>query len=269
MPTNPAYANMGAANGRPTSGTQTGHMAAAPDGTIYLPTSEAGTKPIVYATQDDGLTWRRQLISDMSIPFTDPAIAVDRDGNLYAAWVDGPGNLYYAVSRDMALTWSTPVKIASGITATLPALDVGDPGKVVIAFPGTTNLPAGFNTATGKQNCGKNAQCVAWNGYFAVSYDALGAAPTFQTVQVNHDGPLFRGATACVAGGRCSYLTDFIDVTVGPDGRPFAAFSRGCTGKCATDPTAQNNESDGWAVLATLTAGPTLCETGCAYKFKP
>jgi hypothetical protein len=266
MPTNPAYPNSQAATGR---GTQTGHMAAAPDGTIYLPTSEGGTKPVVYATDNDGLTWRRQQIADMSIPFTDPAIAVDRDGNLYAAWVDTPGNLYYAVSRNTGVTWTAPVRLATGITATLPALDVGDPGNVVVAFPGTTSLPAGFNTATGKQSCGKNVNCVGWNGYLAVSYDALGPAPTFQTVQANHDGPLFRGATACVAGGRCSYLTDFIDVTVGPDGRPYAAFSRGCTGACLTDATKPNNETDGWGILATLTSGPTLCASGCAEKFRP
>jgi hypothetical protein len=204
----------------------------------------------------------------MAIPFTDPAIAVDQNGVLYATFVDARGQLFYTYSRDKAVTWKTPVPIAAGITASLPALDVGDPGKVVIAFPGTTQLPQGFNTQTGKAKCGKDDNCVGWDADFAVSYDALSDAPTFQTVTANHDGPLFRGRTGCLSGGRCDYLTDFIDVTVGPDGRPYASFSRGCTGACLTDPKKPDPESTGWGEMATLTAGESLCATGCQYKFR-
>ena len=268
MPTNPAYPNDAATKNCTGCGTQTGHMAAAPDGTIYLPTSEGGYRPVIYSTDNDALTWTRHQIADMPIPFTDPAIAVDQNGVVYAAWVDTTGKLFYAYSKDKAVTWSTPVAIATGITTNLPALDVGDPGKVVIAFPGTTGLPQGYQTANGKYTCGTNPQCVEWNGYFAVSYNALDPVPTFQTAQVNNDGPLFRGASDCTSN-RCSYLTDFIDVTVGPDGRPYSSFVRGCTGKCLTDPKANNNESTGWGMMATLSSGPTLCDTGCTYKFKP
>ena len=264
MPLNPAYPNDKITSG---AGTQTGHLAAAPDGTIYLPTSEAGTQPVVYVTDNDGLTWTRHAISTMAIPFTDPAIAVDQNGVVYAAFVDARGQLFYTYSRDKAVTWKTPVPIAAGVTATLPALDVGDPGKVVIAFPGTTQLPKGFATQTGKASCGKKDTCVGWDADLAVSYDALSDAPTFQTVKANNDGPLFRGLAACASGGRCAFETDFIDVTVGPDGRPYAAFSRGCTGACLTDPSKDNTESTGWGEMATLTAGPSLCETGCRYKF--
>jgi hypothetical protein len=267
MPTQPAYVNDEASKGCPTCGTQTGHMAAAPDGTIYLPTSEGGYRPVIYSTEDDALTWTRHQIADVDIPFTDPAIAVDQNGVLYATYVDNKGQLFYAYSKDKGATWTTPVAIATGITANLPALDVGDPGKVVIAFPGTDQLPQGYQTANGKYRCGTNANCVGWNAMFAVSYNALDAVPTFETVQANSDGPLFRGASSCT-GTRCSFLTDFIDVTVAPDGRPYASWSRGCTGKCLADPKANNNESTGQGVVSTLATGPSLCSNGCAYRFK-
>ena len=268
MPTNPAYPNDTATKNCTGCGTQTGHLAAAPDGTIYLPTSEGGYRPVVYSTDNDALTWTRHQIADVQIPFTDPAIAVDQNGTIYAAYVDTSGKLFYTYSKDKAVTWSTPVAVATGITANLPALDVGDPGKVVIAFPGTAQLPQGYQTPTGKYSCGSNGNCVSWDADFAITYNGLDATPTFQTVKANSDGPLIRGASSC-SGTRCAYLTDFIDVTVGPDGRPYASWSRGCTGKCLTDPKADNNETDGWGMMSTLTSGPTLCSTGCPYKFKP
>jgi photosystem II stability/assembly factor-like uncharacterized protein len=274
LPTNPAYANNGIVRrdgGIAQVGTQTGHLAAAPDGTVYLPTSEGGQNPVVWVTQDDGLTWTRRQISDMAMPFDDPAVAVDQLGNVYAAWVNGVGNLLYAVSRDQGATWTPPQLVATGVTAMKPALDVGDPGKVVIAFPGTDDLPQGFDTGTGKASCGTNDNCVGWDADLAISYNALDPGPTFQTVTANGDGPLFRGRTACQSGGRCAYLVDFIDVTVGPNGRPYASFARGCTDRCLTDPRSKNNVSGttGWGILATLASGPTLCETGCRYKFTP
>lgn len=39
-------------------GAQHGHLAAAPDGTVYLPTSLCGSRPTVFVSRDDGLTWQ-------------------------------------------------------------------------------------------------------------------------------------------------------------------------------------------------------------------
>jgi hypothetical protein len=226
---------------------------------------------VLYVSEDDGLTWTRRQVAAMPIPFTDPAVAADQNGTVYVTFVDAKGQLFYSHSKDKAATWTAPVAIATGITGTKPALDVGDPGKVVIAFPGTDQLPQGFQTADKKWKCpvGSTAQCVSWNANLAVSYNGLDAVPTFETVKANNDGPLLRGAGACANGGRCDAIVDFIDVTVGPDGRPYASFSRACSGKCLTDPKAVNNESTGKAMMVTLSSGPTLCSTGCSYKFRP
>jgi len=265
LPT-PAYANEYASQ---LCGTQTGHMAAAPDGTIYLPTPLCAHSPAVYVSDNDGLTWTRRVIDGTkSIPFVDPAIAVDELGNVYASFIDSDGSMWYSVSKDKAVTWSTPVLVAEGITGHLPALDVGDPGKVVVAFPGTDDLEDGFATPGYPSGDADLVNSVEWHAYMAISYNALDAAPTFEVVRASGDDPLVRRAE-CSRGNRCGYHVDFIDVTIGPNGYPYAASIDGCTNvSCITNPLASNNEgANGKGVIATLASGTPLCATGCAYRF--
>jgi hypothetical protein len=242
-------------------GTQTGHLAAAPDGTLYLPTPQCATKPSVYVSRDDGLTWTKHVIADMAIPFMDPTIAVDAQGNAYAAWVDKQGWLYYSLSKDIGVTWSAPVPVAPGITGGMPAIAVGDPGRIAIAFPGTDDLEEGFTTDPLPDHSEE-----AWYPYFAVSFNALDASPTFEAFSASGTDPIERGH-ACNGGNRCGYQVDFIDAVIGPNGLPYAAFADGCTStNCITNPAAANNEGDtGKGVVASVSKSPMLwCEARCA-----
>jgi BNR repeat-like domain len=245
-------------------GTQHGHLEAAPDGTIYLPTSLCGTRPTVFVSRDDGITWERSEIAPVNVPLSDPDLGLDRDGNVYAGFIDQSGALFMSVSRDAGRSWSTPLRIGEGITAGLPAVAAGDPGRVVVSFVGTDDLPQGFATpgypgsATGE---------IAWAPYLAVSTNMLSDAPTFAVVDAANGDPISRGAE-CVAGDfRCVVQFDFLDVTIAPDGRPYAAFVDGCQGACVTDPNAPLAGNPAPGIVATLAEGPLLCVNGCPWKF--
>lgn len=259
----PVHPNPGPVEGN-VCGTQHGHLEAAPDGTIYLPTSLCGSRPTVFISRDDGVTWERSEVAPINVPLSDPDLGIDRDGNVYAAFIDETGALFLSVSRDAGRSWSDPLRIAPGVTAGLPAVAAGDPGRVVISFVGTDDLPQGYATpgypeaATGD---------IAWSPYIALSVDMLGDAPTFAVVDAAGGDPISRGVE-CVPGDfRCTVQFDFLDVTIAPDGRPYAAFVDGCTGACVTDPTAPLNGNPAPGIVATLAAGPLLCENGCPWKF--
>lgn len=251
----PAYPNP-SLNG---SGTQTGHLAADADGIIYLPSPNGGNQASVYVSSDSGLTWVEREITDMDIPFSDPAIDVDADGTLHATWIDTNNHLWYAQSTDKAATFTAPVRVTStGVHAELPALVAGDAGHIAIAFAGTRDLPQGYDTDVA-------ARDVAWGAYMAVADDALpGQAPTFSIVNATGDDPIQRG-TSCAS--RCSYLVDFIDVVVTPDGTPVAAFSDGCDSADCIAGTASNNVDDrGRGMISVVDFD--LCEGTC-HHFTP
>ncbi|HVF04400.1 MAG TPA: sialidase family protein [Frankiaceae bacterium] len=241
-------------------GEQTGHLRAAPDGTIYLPSPEAGDKPVVFVSEDSGGTWRRQVISTVSIPFTDPAVAVDRNGTVYATFVDRTGRLLYAVSRNKARTWTKPVPVTSPrVTATKPVLVVGDPGKIAIAFPGTDDLPKRFATPGYPAEKAQFADTVRWGGYIAVSTNALAKTPRFQTLDATGPKGLEAGA-ACVNGGRCTAQVDFIDMVTRPDGTVWAAFVDACPDECP-----EGSVGAPLGVVVTLTKGGDLCSSRCSH----
>ena len=245
-------------------GAQHGHLTAAPDGTLYLPTSQCATKPTVYVSQDSGLTWTKRVIADIDTPFTDPSVSVDHEGTVYAAFTDEAGVLYLSVSKDAGATWSPAVVATQGITATMPVINVGDPGRIVISYPGTNDLVDGWNTDPLPDPSEE-----AWGAFMTVSYNALSDAPTFETIEVSGEDPLER-RHACVRGDRCLYQVDFIEAIIGPDGRPYASFADGCTSNnCINNPAVNNNEptpGGGNGVVATLTKMPMpLCELRCPW----
>jgi hypothetical protein len=244
-------------------GAQHGHLAAAPDGTLYLPTALGGDFPTVYVSRDDGLTWTKRTIANMDTSWTDPTIAIDALGNAYAAFVDEKGALYLSVSKDNGTTWSSPVAATTGITATMPAIAVGDPGRIAIAYPGTDDLVDGWNTSPLPARADE-----AWYPYFTVSFNALDANPTFDSFSASGTDPLERGHS-CVRGGRCTFQVDFIDAVIGPNGLPYAAFADGCTStSCINNPSANNNATgsgNALGVVASVSKSPMLwCEARCA-----
>ncbi|MGH2709747.1 MAG: sialidase family protein [Actinomycetota bacterium] len=242
-------------------GAQHGHLAAAPDGTLYLPTALGGDFPTVYVSRDDGLTWTKRTIANIDTPWTDPSIAVDALGNAYASFVDEDGKLYISVSKDNGTTWSPAIVATTGIVATMPVITVGDPGRIAIAYPGTDDLPDGWDTDPAPA-----ATDVAWYPYFTVSFNALDANPTFTSLSATGTDPIER-RYACVKGGRCGYQVDFIDAVMGPNGLPYAAFADGCTSAgCISNPSTNNNEGGtGKGVVTTIVKSPMKwCEARCA-----
>ena len=251
----PAYPNPSLTG----AGTQTGHLAAGSDGTIYLPSPNGGNQASIYVSDDSGLTWTEREITDMDIPFSDPAIDLDAAGVLHVTWIDTNNHLWYALSTDKAVTFTEPVRVTStGVHAELPALVAGDAGRVATASAGTRDLPNGYDTDVA-------ARDVSWGAYIAVTDTAIpGQSPTFDIVNTTGDDPIQRG-TSC--SSRCLFLVDFIDVVVTPDGTPVAAFSDGCDNAACIDGTASNNVTDrGKGMIAV--ADFDLCETTC-HHFTP
>jgi hypothetical protein len=226
-----------------------GHLHAAPDGTVYLPKEHCGA-PMLAISRDDGTTWQTVQVADAIVGNGDPAVAVDAAGNVYYTFVDTVGALQLVVSTDGGASWGAPILAAPpGITAALPALAAGAEGKIVLAYPGTPDLGAeGFDASEDAHAKAK------WHGYITISVDATSASPSFLTVRANpEDQPLVRGECGTV---RCPGFVDFMDVVIGIDGRPYAAFVDACSDECEAAEKAENDVSMG--VVGTIFSGPSL-----------
>lgn len=262
-PSVPAYANEEIAE---TCGAQHGHLASSPDGRVYLPTSRCGTKPMVYISDDDGLTWRKSVIANMDTPFVDPTVSVDSKGNLYAAFINESGFLHFATSSNNGKKWSKPVKVAKGWTANMPVIVAGDPGRVALTYPGTNDLPKGYKTKDYLDGPpGDFIKTVAWSANFTTSTNALARKPKFETTVSTGSDPIGRGRM-CVAATRCAYLVDFIEAVIGPDGLPYASFVDGCLAACARSWKGEQKDGTGLGLLATV-HGPRLCKKAC-WRYK-
>src|SRR5581483_4767938 len=200
-------------------GALTGHLKAAPDGTVFLPRGGCGYAEVAI-TQDDGATWTTHVINkDHPADDHEVGIAVDEANNVYATWFSH-GLVWFAFSKDHGATWSPAQLItAPDVTATMfHAVAAGAPGKVAIAYLGTT-VPGGYDgKPTG--NGGLSGDLVgnadppewanaSWNAYLAIIPDALSDNVTIQTVTANDPAdPLARGLCG---GTRCHGMNDFID----------------------------------------------------------
>ncbi len=242
-------------------GAITGHLESDSTGRVFLPL-DCGGLASVAITEDDAQSWKVVSISkDAPNTGLHVDVAVDEADNVYAIW-ESKGLPFYAYSKDHGATWSTAVGVAApDVTATkFNAIAAGAPGKVAFAYVGTTQ-PGGYKNPA--PTCGalpalpcdepdawKNA---TWNAYIGVMTDALNPNATIQTVTANDPmDPLSRGA----CGDRCHGMTDFIDIAIDGDGRPWAAFVDVCTQKCVTDPTVPYDVDVGFA--GTLQEGPAL-----------
>ena len=228
-----------------------GHLKAAPDGTIYLP-RDFCYRPFVAVTKDDGQSWSAVQVSQkLTNAGADPAVAVDKAGNAYYAFVGNDGHLYLTVSKDQGAKWSTEIDITPpGLTAVnLPAMNAGDGGMLAIAFV-ASDVKHGYDASKDEM---KGAH---WDGYVEIFRDATSDAPNVTATRLNPaSDPLVRGPCG---PGRCSSLFDFFDVVVDADGRAWIPLVDACTKECAsaTDPTTKNNDRAGF--VATLASGPGL-----------
>jgi len=244
-----------------------GHVTVGPEGTVYLPREFCGEAAVGVSTTD-GVTWSATTIADDHVANgPDPAVATDDAGNAYYLYVNETGALKLSVSADQGSSWSDPIEVGHpNATAThLPTIDAEAEGQVAIAYTATENLEDGYeNEAFDDGWEPGEVENVTWNGYIGVIDDALEEDPTVQTTLVNpRSDPLVRGYCG---PGRCPGMYDFIDVQIGPDGRPFAGFVDACTDQCA-DPNGTWEDSQGDAMsfeglLSTVASGPSLVDDG-------
>src|SRR5436190_9756672 len=109
-----------------------------------------------------------------------PALAVDKGGNVYAAWIDThDNNVYYSSSSDQGESWTSPVQAnsAPAVTNEFIWAQGGAAGTVALAWLGTDTAgqPDSFpNWATDPQG----ATNVKWYGYVGVITKATTASAT-------------------------------------------------------------------------------------------
>jgi hypothetical protein len=215
-----------------------GHGYGGADGTIYIPKVHCG-EPWLAISKDEGTTWQRVRVTRMPAIGHEASVAADRSGNIYYAYIGRDMLPYLVTSRDGGKSWGSPLRMSRpGITETsLPSLDVGNEGNVVVGFMGSSN-------ADGRDTLGEKPEAV-WNGYLTYTHDGLAPRPTLRYLQVNPESdPLLRGACPQI---KCGPEFDFIDVVVAPDGSIWSAFVDGCTALCRTEVTI-SDAADGIAV---------------------
>lgn len=245
----------------------TGHGVVGPQGTVYVPRGHCG-QPLVAISHDEGLTWTRVQVADNGMPVGSPvgdagavgeheaSIAVDEEGTLYYAWVAYDRLPYLATSKDGGVSWTQPMMVgAPGVNeAAFPAIDVGAPGKVAIAYMATKNSPGGppfpgEGEGSMDDSMRPGYEGVTWDGYITVTSLALEAEPVFLSATVNDPAdPLVVGTCG---PHRCAQAGDFFDVVIAPDGTPWAAF----VDACVVD---QCQVGFGEGVVGRLVGGPSL-----------
>ena len=222
-----------------------GHGFVGDDGTVYLPRGWCG-QAFLSISKDEGFTWDQVQVADNGANGHEAGIAADRNGRLYFTWIGGDDLPYLATSRDGGNKWSEPMMIGPpGIQrSSLPAIDVGDNGKIAITY-------------VASETPGKKEDKWTWNGYITMTTNALAKDPVFYTGTINAPSdPLHRGG-GC-GDTRCHSLGDFFDVTIGPDGTPWVSFVDACWDGKSCVPTFDAIGVRGEAVVGRLVGGPPL-----------
>lgn len=227
------------------AGGLTGHLAAAPDGRVYIGAARCST-PMVSFSSDDGVTWTTKRVSSKAISGHDVEVSVDEAGNVYALFTSTDGLLYMVVSKDNGDSWGPAIRVTpAGVnTAEFHTIAAGADGRVAIAYYGTAT-DGDSNTFT---------KTTTWNAYLTISTDATSASPTFTTVSMNDPAdPIARGA--CNDDNRCIDVGDFIDVVIDDAGRPWVALVDECIGLCVTRGNLPTTTA---GAIGTLAAGDAL-----------
>lgn len=205
----------------------------------------------VYINPDSNVSYGHQFVN----------VSLDKAGNLYALYSDDH-NLYYSYSTTQGSSWSKPVQVNSGSSATaiMPWSVAGDAGKLDVVWYGTSYYKSG----TAPDNYPSSA---AWNVYFAQNLSATTAGSSFtQTTAspVNHYGGVCEGGISCT-GNRDLYddfgvaanpLTGLASIIYSDDQYdPNGPNSAGC------DASSSNSGSCDHTAIATQLSGTGIYST--------
>lgn len=242
----------------------TGHGSTGPDGTVYLARACQDTVQVA-VSEDRGVTFERETIdADHGATGHEVAVTTDAAGNAYAFWIEGDTRQpRLAHSTDRGETWSNPVDVSapSVETASFPSIAAGAPGRVVLTYYGTnatspeTNETPLLSDEERSTDVPGNA---TWNAYLSVTLEATRPHSTLATAPVTpRSDPIAKGP--CDASNRCEStglgeVGDFVDVTIGPDGRPWAALVDVCEAACRNGTASDTARG----LVATLATGPSL-----------
>lgn len=200
-----------------------GHVETDHAGRVYLPKGQCGVVEVA-VSEDDGLTWTRSVVSAKTgIQAHEVRVAADEADNMYAFWIGADGLPYLSVSTDHGATWGRELMVgAPELTyAGRPAIYAGGEGMVAFAYVGTTHPLA--NEAPAEE--------LEIHAFMGAIYNALDAEPTVISATANDPSDPIDRTRPCWSV-RCGGIGDFIDVTIDPEGRPWAAFADMCRDAC-------------------------------------
>ena len=153
-----------------------------------------------------------------------PALAVDKAGNVYAAWIDtNDSNVYYSSSGNQGETWTSPVQVNSAPAVTNEFLwaQGGAAGTVALAWLGTDTAgqPDSFpNWADDPQG----ATSVKWWGYLGVITNATSASATIAqqrfTEKPMHYGQICNQGIGCTVSGGDRTMADYFGFNLDKNG---------------------------------------------------
>jgi hypothetical protein len=209
---------------------------------VYLPRGYCD-QPFLAVSHDEGFSWTRVQVSNLGMGRSqsaiwdhEAAVTADAAGNVYYTWVAHDRIPYLAVSRDRGQTWGQPIRLAEAAVneTSLPSMDIGPNGGLVIGYMGTTNSPGPpfdeSSCALLHNPLGYLLNCppppgytkTIWNGYLSMVPAPLSPAPAVTTVAVNPPGaPLVRGTCGPI---RCQAEFDFIGTNIDRFGTPWGVF---------------------------------------------
>ena len=174
-----------------------------------------------------------------------PSLAIDRVGNLYAVWeqapmsgaIAGDTSLMYAYSTNEGASWSTPVRVPTGLANNVYAwAAAGDDGRVDIAWYGTA---AHVDPNGGPQACpngGPDAVPGPWSLYLTQTLNAHGRTVTFTPPVLSSEHPVRRGGIQSIIGNQCGGATnlglsgttrtlgDFFQLRIGAQGEALISY---------------------------------------------
>jgi hypothetical protein len=220
------------------------------DGTVYLPFTPC-ERPYIAISHDAGDTWQLVLVADTeTIGWGELGLGMDKEGNLYTAWVAFADRLLYlAISRDHGLHWSTPLMIGAPRVneAAVPQLVAGARGQVAVSYYGSKNAPLPFSPpCSGPSLSCPGYEHETWDTYVTETFNALARQPLFWSAILNDPAqPTWYGVTpssmrtatgfaggsgAGTGGPSGGGRIDYYGMTMAPDGTAWVAFSQECPG---------------------------------------